>query len=151
MAKKKVSSQKKGLKDIPLIGKIGLLALFGFGAYKLITHKPPPKKFKCPDTLNDSQKELIKRAASKLRIAMDTTVVPSFTASDRSRAWDVIPIFAAYDNMLCFMHNYWLSDIDKTTSLYDWIDSEVTIPTSTESNSQSAALTSLQVAGLGNL
>jgi len=125
---------RKGWKDVPLVGKIGIGALFLYGTYKLITHKPKPKKIKCPNTLSDARKEVLEDLAANLHEKMIGAQANIFQTglTARSILWDSvarsnIPGDSMYvKNSLCYLHNFWLKYIDEDESLHDAIKGEWT-------------------------
>jgi len=152
MATKK--KDKTGWKELPLIARYGLVGggvfLAAWGAYGIYKRSSKEDRKRCAGVLTQIQKEYAKNLAAKLKYHMDVFLwsLP-YGESERSKLWFEVAVLAeSYPNVACYLHNYWIENIDPYESLYKWIDAEYTRGGSEEDIAQQDALVNLAAIGL---
>lgn len=153
-SKKAISKTRKQWNELPLfvraLAVIGATAGTVYGGYYLFFKGATPQKIKCPDTLTNAEKLYLQSLATDLHYEMDETIFfMEMGRTARSDLWTAVQILGEdYTNALCYLHNYWLEKLDPTTSLYTWINTEVTRGGSIEQVAQKGALKELKLHGL---
>jgi len=148
------SKSKKSLKDVGLIPRAALVtAAVAGGAYLFYQayksgKKPDHLKYdasKVPESIRPTLHDL----ATELFSVMSGYNLPSLITSVRSNAWYKISTLEGYPDMVKYLHNYWIDNIDSEESLFSWVNSQVTVGFTIEEENQDLALAVLQMAGAG--
>jgi len=143
---------KKKWEEVPLIAKAGLIGVTGYVIWQLTKAGKKPDRLKVNlSNVSSLERADLEEIASELFSSMDGANLPAYGVTDRSIAWNELTQYMGKIDALRYIHNYWLSNVDESESIFNWINSQTVLPYSQEEGSKAEAILALQLAGAGKI